>query len=124
MFPLRSAKAVFRQFLDGLSSDRTGLMCGTLRLMARRILVRGEVQGVGFRAWTERTARALGLSGWVRNRADGGVDIHAEGEPGAEADLEAACRHGPPSARVDEVLSRDVPVEGDCRFIIRYDDQS
>lgn len=70
---------------------------------AWRILVRGEVQGVGFRAWTVRRARALGLAGWVRNRRDGAVEILAAGPPEALEGLVAACRIGPPASVVRSV---------------------
>lgn len=70
---------------------------------ASRILVRGQVQGVGFRAWTLRRARALGLAGWVRNRRDGAVEILAAGPPEALEALLAACRTGPPAAVVTAV---------------------
>ena len=70
---------------------------------AWRILVQGRVQGVGYRAWTVRRARALGLAGWVRNRSDGAVEILAAGPPEALAALVAACRIGPPSSSVASV---------------------
>ena len=71
--------------------------------MIRRIRVTGRVQGVWYRGWTVDSARALGLSGWVRNRRDGSVEILAEGVATALDALVAQCRHGPPSARVDRV---------------------
>ena len=69
----------------------------------RRILVRGRVQGVFYRNWTLSEARALGLSGWVRNRRSGDVEILAEGTEEAIETLAARCRQGPPAARVEEV---------------------
>ncbi len=70
---------------------------------ARRLVVRGRVQGVWYRAWTVKTARTLGLDGWVRNLSDGSVEILASGsEPVLDA-LVTACRAGPPAARVDDV---------------------
>ncbi len=70
---------------------------------ARRLVVRGRVQGVWYRAWTVKTARSLGVDGWVRNLSDGSVEILASGsEPDLDA-LVAACREGPPAARVDDV---------------------
>ena len=87
--------------------------------MNRRIFVEGDVQGVGFRMWTQATARALGVAGWVRNRDDGRVEIHAEGSPNAVDALEAACRQGPGAARVDRVTSTDVSAENVDRFSIR-----
>ncbi len=73
--------------------------------MTRAVHVRisGRVQGVGFRAWAERQAAALGLSGWVRNRADGGVEAVFSGPEEAVETMLAACRQGPRHARVDAV---------------------
>jgi acylphosphatase len=65
--------------------------------------VRGRVQGVGFRWYILDTARELRLSGWVKNRADGNVELAAAGEGDALAKLEAAVTAGPPGARVEEV---------------------
>ena len=65
--------------------------------------VRGRVQGVGFRWYVVDTARELQLAGWVKNRADGNVEVAAAGEPDALARLEAAVTAGPPGARVEEV---------------------
>lgn len=75
--------------------------------VALRLRVAGVVQGVGFRAWTVRQARRLGLSGWVRNRADGSVEILAAGAAEALEAFCALCHRGPPGARVDSVV-RDV----------------
>lgn len=71
----------------------------------RSVLVRisGRVQGVGFRDWTQRKARDLGLSGWVRNLASGEVEALFSGSPEAVAAMLAACRRGPQIARVSEV---------------------
>lgn len=74
-------------------------------MSARRFRVTGRVQGVGFRAWAVRTARALGVNGWVRNRLDGSVELLAEGDPAAIDILETACRRGPDAARVDAVTA-------------------
>jgi acylphosphatase len=63
-------------------------------------IVHGRVQGVGFRAATLRTARALDLSGWVRNRPDDSVEVVADGEPSALKRLEEFLRRGPPAAHV------------------------
>jgi acylphosphatase len=69
----------------------------------RRVMIRGRVQGVGFRAWTDDEARARALEGWVRNRRDGSVEAVFAGPPDTVADMVAACRRGPPLARVDAV---------------------
>ncbi len=63
----------------------------------------GRVQGVGFRNFTQRRARRLGVTGWVRNEPDGSVHLEAEGPPGALEDLHAAIQDGPRMAVVDEV---------------------
>ena len=65
-----------------------------------RLKISGRVQGVGYRAWTSRTAKAAGLSGWVRNRADGSVEALVQGSAVAVETFVAACHAGPPSARV------------------------
>ena len=68
-----------------------------------RFIVRGRVQGVFFRQSTVERARALGLSGWVRNREDGHVEGIASGPPAALAELHDWLQHGPPLARVEAV---------------------
>lgn len=65
--------------------------------------VSGRVQGVGFRYFVVRSATSLGLSGWVRNRADGAVELLAEGPRGALEELVETVRRGPPGARVTSV---------------------
>ncbi len=70
------------------------------RLHAR---VEGRVQGVGFRHFVWKQAQALGLTGWVRNRRDGSVEVVAEGPAAALDALVRALRQGPPASRVDAV---------------------
>ena len=70
---------------------------------AVRFRVRGRVQGVGFRYFAQRHARAQALSGWVRNCEDGTVEGEAAGTPAAMERFLAALREGPRSARVNEV---------------------
>ena len=67
------------------------------------LTIRGIVQKIGFRAWTERKALRLGLDGWVRNRHDGSVEVLVAGPPPAVAELIEQCRSGPPLARVDSI---------------------
>ena len=67
------------------------------------MLVRGRVQGVGFRWFVREQARALGLAGWVRNLADGDVEVAASGAPAALASLRDALHRGPDGARVSAV---------------------
>jgi len=73
----------------------------------RRVVIRGRVQGVGYRAWVEYQARRLGLSGWVRNRRDGSVEAVFEGEASIVANMVASCRQGPSSSRVDDVAEEE-----------------
>ncbi len=68
-----------------------------------RFRVEGRVQGVGFRAWTRAQALPLGLSGYARNLADGGVEVVVAGEETAIDALAARLLHGPALARVDRV---------------------
>jgi acylphosphatase len=69
----------------------------------RHVLIRGTVQGVGYRYWTRRTATARGLQGWVRNRRDRSVEAVFAGPQQTVAEMIALCRRGPASARVDAV---------------------
>jgi acylphosphatase len=87
--------------------------------IARRYLIAGRVQGVGFRWFAESVASREGLHGWVRNLPDGHVEAMAEGEAEAIERFERALRHGPPAARVDEVEIDDrVPTGRDTGFTI------
>ena len=86
-----------------------------------RLIVRGRVQGVGFRYATVEQGRRLGLNGWARNLPDGAVEVLAAGDADAVERLVAWCRQGPPSARVATVDRiegpEEVPREG---FGVRY----
>jgi acylphosphatase len=68
-----------------------------------RARISGRVQGVFFRASCADRAKALGLSGWVRNASDGGVEAAFEGEDAGVESMLAWCRKGPPHAEVDRV---------------------
>jgi acylphosphatase len=70
------------------------------------LVVRGRVQDVYFRASTQREARRLGLTGWVKNRPDGAVEVVAEGEEDQVKDLLNWAHHGPSTARVDKIDTR------------------
>lgn len=73
----------------------------------RYILIRGRVQGVGYRAWTERVALSHGLRGWVRNRRDGAVEAVFIGAEGPVAAMIEACRRGPAGAFVEALDHRE-----------------
>jgi acylphosphatase len=68
-----------------------------------QIIVRGRVTGVFFRAATQREAKRLGITGWVKNRNDGSVEIVAEGEEDSIKEIVSWAHHGPSAARVDNV---------------------
>jgi len=86
---------------------------------AVRVLVRGDVQGVGYRDATLRQAGRLGLMGWVRNEEDGSARVHAEGAEAAVEELLSFLGEGPPAADVAEVEIEHVKVEGHEQFAIR-----
>lgn len=71
--------------------------------MRLRLEVHGRVQGVGFRWYVREAARRRGVAGWVRNRADGSVELEVSGTEPSLRELIAIIREGPPGARVDEV---------------------
>jgi acylphosphatase len=86
---------------------------------ARRFVVRGRVQGVGFRWFVEREAHILGVAGWVRNNADGGVEVLAQGTRDQLLGLRARLREGPRAARVDAVEESEArPASGISSFRI------
>jgi acylphosphatase len=76
-----------------------------------RVLIRGRVQGVWFRAWTSREAMKRGVSGWVRNRRDGSVEALFMGDAAAVDSLIEACRDGPELARVESIEQTADPGE-------------
>ena len=87
---------------------------------ARRFLVRGRVQGVGFRWFVEREAHMLQIAGWVRNNPDGTVEVLAQGTRAQLAGLHSRLCEGPRAARVDEVDVSDAdPSPGMASFQIR-----
>lgn len=97
------------------------LDAGDLRHMSTRsagFLVRGRVQGVGFRWWTARQARQLGLGGTVRNLPDGSVEVFARGEADALEELRRRLAVGPGAAIVGAVDPADPPVDLPDRFEI------
>lgn len=86
--------------------------------MARRAVVRGRVQGVGYRFFALRAARELGLNGWVRNLPDGTVETLAEGDEAAMAQFLARLGHGPLTSRVDGVEVETAEPQGLTSFDI------
>ncbi len=76
--------------------------------MVRYYLVKGRVQGVGFRWFVHREAAALGLKGWVRNTEDGKVEVMASGDADELAELRLALKRGSRGSRVDAVEERDL----------------
>lgn len=88
-------------------------------MIAKRLIVAGRVHGVGFRAWVVYKARELGLDGWVRNRADGTVEVLIAGDTAAVEEMARLCRRGPRMAEVtsiDEELA-DTPEEPGFRQV-------
>jgi acylphosphatase len=83
-----------------------------MKRIAVRLIVTGRVQGVGYRWWARGQARALGVSGWVRNLRDGTVELVAAGGPEAVERMARACREGPPAAMVDSVQRFEAEDEG------------
>jgi acylphosphatase len=75
-------------------------------------VITGRVQGVGYRAWTEREADRLRLAGWVRNRRDGSVEAVFKGSEDAVVRMLDGCWRGPRGAKVDNVVATVVPDEG------------
>ena len=88
-------------------------------VQARRFVVRGRVQGVGFRWFVEREAHILGIGGRVRNNADGGVEVFAQGTRDQLSGLRSRLREGPRAARVDAVEESEArPAAGTNSFRI------
>lgn len=90
-------------------------------MLSLRLEIEGLVQGVGFRWYVREQARELDVSGWVRNRPDGSVEIAVSGPPSAIEALVSRVQEGPPGARVERV--RRIPVDPsevlDSPFTIR-----
>jgi acylphosphatase len=91
-----------------------------MSLVARHVRVLGQVQGVFFRAWAQGQARELGISGWIRNCADGSVEAHIAGDEGAVKRMVERLNRGPANARVREVVVEDAPPEALGRFEVRH----
>ena len=104
---LNRQSSIFNRQFRMVPTDKTA------DLRARRFVVRGRVQGVGFRWFVEREAHMLGVSGWVRNNADGSVEVLAMGTREQLSGLRSRLQQGPRAARVDAVEEKDAqPVAG------------
>jgi acylphosphatase len=109
-------------FCFGVVVERRGLglaaSCGYLPAMKTlRLIISGEVQGVGYRAWAVRIAAGLGLRGWVRNRMDGTVEMLTTGLDEDIAAMIEAAHRGPRAARVSEVQIMDAEDDGSGGFV-------
>lgn len=85
------------------------------------MVVRGDVQGVGYRYTMRMIAVEAGVSGWVRNRRDGSVEAEVEGAPGQVDEVLAWMAEGPPGSRVDEAETTDAAATGERGFEVRRD---
>jgi acylphosphatase len=86
---------------------------------ARRYIISGRVQGVGFRYFTHAAAMRENVHGWVRNLPDGRVEASAEGDAEAIDRFEAALRHGPRGARVEHLeVEHTTPAGRDTGFVV------
>ncbi len=94
-------------------------MNNELQTLARKYLVRGRVQGVGYRWFVEREAHTLGIAGWVRNNPDSSVEVLAMGTTAQLVALQSKLRQGPRAARVDDVEEFEAqPITGLNKFRI------
>jgi acylphosphatase len=84
--------------------------------IAVTVRIHGRVQGVWYRAWTVENATRRGLVGWVRNRADGSVEALFAGPAAVVEEMIAACRQGPPAARVDRIDRAPAEPPADAGF--------
>jgi len=96
---------------SAIAHDERRKRGGPLTVAARRLVIRGRVQGVGYRDAAVQAAFEFGVQGWVRNARDGAVEALVQGEPGAVERFAAWCRRGPPLARVAEVALSDAEVD-------------
>ena len=87
-------------------------------MIARRAILSGRVQGVGFRFFAERAAREAGVTGWVRNRSDGTVETLAQGAPDSVKSYLERLRAGPHGSRVMTLVEEEAAVQGYDSFEI------
>ena len=88
--------------------------------IARHVRLTGRVQGVFFRAWAQEQARALGVTGWVRNCPDGRVEAHVEGDEQAVEQIIEKMRSGPPSAQVEDLRVWEIEAFDYDDFEVRH----
>ena len=89
-------------------------------VIAKHFLVRGRVQGVGFRWFTQRTALHLNVVGYVRNLPGGELEVRGQAEENVLAQFKQELGRGPQGARVSEIIEQDLPVTADySEFLIR-----
>jgi len=86
---------------------------------AKHYVIRGRVQGVGYRYFVLGTAERLGVKGFVRNMHNGDVEVHAEADEATLQLFKLELERGPRMARVTEVVERNVPVSGYSSFLVR-----
>jgi len=85
-------------------------------MITRNLRITGRVQGVFYRDWFVEQARGIGVTGWVRNRADGSVEAMVSGSPGMIEAIVARAHQGSPPSRVEDVVVSEVPEEVFDRF--------
>lgn len=88
--------------------------------VAKKMIVSGKVQGVGFRYFSQATAAEHDINGWVRNLSDGTVELHVEGEEGKYNSFKQSLRDGNRFVGVEQIEEKDVPTENYKAFEIRY----
>jgi acylphosphatase len=97
---------------SNLRQNSKPFACGTLgresKFMVLHFLVKGRVQGVGFRWFVHREASELALNGWVRNTEDGDVEVVVSGDDESLAELRTSLRKGPRGSRVDQVIQHEL----------------
>lgn len=86
-----------------------------MSIIARHLTISGKVQGVWYRGWTVKSAQALGLTGWVRNRLNGDVEAFIQGEVSAVTALIEKARSGPPAAIVTALTAQEVSPDPEMR---------
>jgi acylphosphatase len=91
-----------------------------MSVVARRLVIRGRVQGVGYRDAAVQAAFECAVTGWTRNRADGSVEILVQGDKDLVERFVDWCRHGPPLARVEGIVTVDVDVDAALRSFERW----